>query len=397
MTKPFSLYIHWPFCQSKCPYCDFNSHVREAIDQDRWQQALVRSLDQLGAETAGRTLTTVFFGGGTPSLMPPQTVEALLSRLSQHWVLADDLEITLEANPSSVEQQKLLDFKAAGINRLSLGIQSLRPERLQFLGRRHNREEALSALALAQKIFTRYSFDLIYGCPGQTLDDWRVELGEALTFAGDHISLYQLTIEPNTHFALAHARGDWQLPNEELLADFYTGTTAVLANKGYEAYEISNYAQPGQACRHNLAYWRYQDYGGIGPGAHGRLTRGDQKWATQHYRAPETWLRHIENGGDGTEREDALTRSQQVLEALLMGLRLKEGLLWERFGLITGSQALVQIQALPIFKTFQKEGLLHCTPTAVFLTERGRLYANYIIEKVGFAVMDVVPAQPVLL
>jgi putative oxygen-independent coproporphyrinogen III oxidase len=344
-----ALYIHWPFCKSKCPYCDFNSHVRDAIDQRRWQAALLADLDQAAAETGTRRLGSIFFGGGTPSLMAPETVAALLARAAERWRFADDIEITLEANPSSVEAARFGALSAAGVNRLSLGVQALDERALRFLGRGHDRAEALAAIALARRHFPRFSFDLIYARPEQTLAEWAAELEEAVALAGDHLSLYQLTIESGTAFATAYARGDFALPEDELAAALYEATAARLTAAGLAGYEISNYARPGGESRHNLAYWRYGDYAGIGPGAHGRLTRGGGRIATRQYRAPETWLAAVERQGHGRQESLALAPAEQVREALMMGLRLAEGVERERFRARTGSEleAALDMRRLP--------------------------------------------------
>jgi putative oxygen-independent coproporphyrinogen III oxidase len=344
-----ALYIHWPFCKSKCPYCDFNSHVREAIDQQRWGQALLRELDHAASETAGRPLRSIFFGGGTPSLMAPETVAALLARADKHWRLADDIEITLEANPSSVEAARFGALGAAGVNRVSLGVQALDDAALRFLGRGHDLAEALAAIELARRHFPRFSFDLIYARPGQTLSAWQAELARALTLAGDHLSLYQLTIEPGTAFATAAARGALNLPEDELAGALYEATVARLAAAGLAAYEISNFARPGGESRHNLVYWRYGDYAGIGPGAHGRLSRAGRRVATRRYRLPETWLAAVERQGHGLEESLALTPEEQRREALMMGLRLAEGVERARFRARTGSEieAALDLDRLP--------------------------------------------------
>ncbi|HZT87545.1 MAG TPA: radical SAM family heme chaperone HemW [Stellaceae bacterium] len=321
-----AVYIHWPFCRSKCPYCDFNSHVRERIDEARWARALVADLDRQAALAPGRRVVSVFFGGGTPSLMPPEVVAALLDRVHTHWGAARDLEVTLEANPNSAEAGRFAGFAAAGVNRLSLGVQALDPAALRFLGRAHDRAEAIDAIRLAQSVFPRSSFDLIYARPRQSAGAWADELDEALSFAGEHLSLYQLTIEPGTAFAGLAARGALAMPDEEAAADLYELTQARLAAHGMPAYEVSNHARPGAECRHNLAYWRYRDYLGIGPGAHGRITRGGVKYATRQRRAPEAWLADIEAGGDGREETTALPRETVVEEMVMMGLRLAEGI-----------------------------------------------------------------------
>jgi putative oxygen-independent coproporphyrinogen III oxidase len=333
----FALYIHWPFCKSKCPYCDFNSHVRDGIEQERWRSALLAELDHAAEETAGRRVTSVFFGGGTPSLMAPATVAALLDRAAARWALAEDIEVTLEANPTSVEAARFAALRQAGVNRLSLGVQALDDRALRFLGRGHDAAEALAALGLAQRHFARYSFDLIYARPEQTLAQWQAELARAIRLAGDHLSVYQLTIEAGTAFAAAHARGDWALPDDELAGDLFEATQEGLAAAGLPAYEISNHARPGGECRHNLTYWRYGDYAGIGPGAHGRLTLGSDKFATRCHRAPETWLAAVERQGHGVQERVALTPAQRREEMLMMGLRLTEGVGRARFRAETGA------------------------------------------------------------
>jgi putative oxygen-independent coproporphyrinogen III oxidase len=291
--RGFGIYIHWPFCKAKCPYCDFNSHVRERIEEEDWRASYLKELAHFAALTPGRTVTSIFFGGGTPSLMDPKTTETVIDAVARHWRVSNDIEITLEANPTSVEGGKLKGFRSTGINRVSLGIQALQDADLKFLGRQHSSAEALAALDLAAQIFERFTFDLIYARPGQTPAAWADELKRALSFAADHISLYQLTIEPGTAFEQAYARGDFRLPDEETQAELYEMTGAHLGEAGLAAYEISNYARPGSESRHNLTYWRYGDYVGIGPGAHGRLTLEGRKIATRQHRAPERWLEMV--------------------------------------------------------------------------------------------------------
>ncbi len=331
-----ALYIHWPFCKSKCPYCDFNSHVRAGIDDARWRAALLAELDHYGAATKGRRLVSVFFGGGTPSLMAPATVAALLERAGLHWEIAPGIEVTLEANPTSVEAARLEDFRAAGINRVSLGVQALDDAALQFLGRGHDASEARAAVATAARIFGRYSFDLIYARPGQTVADWERELDRAVALAGEHLSVYQLTIESGTAFAPAHARGDFVLPDEDDAGALYEATQERLDAAGLPAYEISKHARPGGACRHNLVYWRYGDYVGVGPGAQGRVTLDGQKHATQQLRAPETWLAAVERNGHATEERTPVGPHERREEMLMMGLRLTEGVARARFSAETG-------------------------------------------------------------
>lgn len=320
-TDPLALYIHWPFCVSKCPYCDFNSHVRDAVDQARWRAALLADLAHEAALTSGRRIGSIFFGGGTPSLMPPATVAALIEAADRHWGLAPDCEITLEANPSSVEAARFADVAAAGVNRVSLGLQSLDDAALGFLGRAHSVAEGLGALETAQAAFARVSFDLIYALPGQSLVGWEGELARALGFGTGHLSLYQLTIEPGTRFATLAAKGELTIPDADAAADLFETTRAMTAAAGLPAYEISNHARPGEESRHNLTYWRYRDYVGVGPGAHGR--RGGH--ATFRRKKPENWLSAVDRNGHGIEAEEALVPQEQAIEALLMGLRLREG------------------------------------------------------------------------
>lgn len=321
----FAVYVHWPFCKSKCPYCDFNSHVRERVDHDRWRAGLLRELDHYADLTAGRTVTSIFFGGGTPSLMEPATVGAIIDRVVQRWPVAERLEVTLEANPTSVEADKFRAFRTAGINRVSLGIQALDDASLKFLGRQHNAAEATGAIELAARTFDRFSFDLIYARPGQTVAAWQAELARALDYAVGHLSVYQLTIEEGTAFYPMHARGDLVLPDEDLAGDLYEATQSQLTAAGLPAYEISNHARPGEESRHNLTYWRYGDYIGIGPGAHGRLTLDGEKFATRAHRAPEIWLERVERDGHGASTPNPIDHDARGTELLMMGLRLSEG------------------------------------------------------------------------
>ncbi len=325
-APPLAIYIHWPFCRSKCPYCDFNSHVRERIDEAAWTRALLAELDRQAELARDHQVVSMFFGGGTPSLMPPETAAALIERVKRHWRTPRKLEITLEANPNSAEAERFAGFAAAGVNRLSLGVQALDPDALKFLGRGHDRDEALAAIRLSQQLFPRTSFDLIYARPGQSLAAWQAELDEALSLAGEHLSLYQLTIEPGTAFHTRAAKGELTVPDDDTGAALFEATQQRLAAAGLPAYEISNHARPGAECRHNLAYWRYEDYLGIGPGAHGRLTRGRVKYATRQRRLPEAWLAAAEKTGDPTEETAAIGRETAVEEMVMMGLRLVEGI-----------------------------------------------------------------------
>ena len=324
--EDLALYIHWPFCVSKCPYCDFNSHVRAAVDQQVWRDALLADLAHEAARLPGRRLTSIFFGGGTPSLMPPATVAALIDAACRHWRADPDIEITLEANPSSVEAARFADLAAAGVNRVSLGLQSLDDAALRFLGRAHDAAEGIAALRTAQANFARVSFDLIYALPGQSVPDWSRQLDTALGFGTGHLSLYQLTIEPGTRFAAMLARGELDAPDPDLGADLFELTRDATGAAGLPAYEVSNHAHPGQESRHNLTYWRYRDYAGVGPGAHGR--RSGRR--TQRHRKPENWLAALASQGHGIVEEHQLSEAERATEALLMGLRLAEGLNLDR-------------------------------------------------------------------
>jgi oxygen-independent coproporphyrinogen-3 oxidase len=340
MTTPpnaFGIYVHWPFCLSKCPYCDFNSHVRHtAIDEARFVRAFNAEIAATAARAPGRTVSTIFFGGGTPSLMQPATVGAILDAIARHWQLAAHVETTLEANPSSVEATRFRGFRAAGINRVSLGVQALDDFALKQLGRLHSVREALDAVAVARSTFDRYSFDLIYARPGQTPGAWVVELERAIAEAGDHLSLYQLTIEPATPFAALHAAGKLIVPDEDGARALYDATQSVCANAGLPAYEISNHALPGAECRHNLIYWRGHEYAGVGPGAHGRLDIDGTRYATAMEKRPEAWLMRVEAFGEGLVTEEALTPEQVADEFLLMGLRLAEGVDPARYAQLAG-------------------------------------------------------------
>ena len=329
---PLALYVHWPFCVSKCPYCDFNSHVRSDIDVDAWRAALLNDLAHEARLNEGRTLTSIFFGGGTPSLMPPAIVAALIDAASGYWHVAPDIEITLEANPSSVEAARFADLAVAGVNRVSLGLQALDDETLHFLGRAHDVHEGLAALDVAQSVFGRVNFDLIYARPGQSEADWEAELAQGLSLGTDHLSLYQLTIEPGTRFATLVAQGKLVPADPDHGATLYEQTQAMTAAAGVPAYEISNHARPGQESRHNLTYWRYGDYAGIGPGAHGRR----HGVATLRHKKPENWMSAVARNGHGLQSEEPLDPADRAREALLMGLRLGEGVDLDRIAALTG-------------------------------------------------------------
>jgi putative oxygen-independent coproporphyrinogen III oxidase len=335
----FGVYVHWPFCLSKCPYCDFNSHVRRGdVDEDRFVEAFRTEIDHRAELAPGREVRSVFFGGGTPSLMLPSTVEAILGHIGKRWTLAKDAEITLEANPTSVEASRFKSFRAAGVNRVSLGLQALNDIDLKALGRQHTVAEALAALNVANRIFERSSFDLIYARPGQTAASWKKELEIALTYAGEHLSLYQLTIEPETMFERMAEAGKLTLPDNDAQRALWDVTQELTIRAGLPAYEVSNHARPGAECRHNLIYWRYGEYAGVGPGAHGRINtaRGRRAQATERH--PEMWLTCVETEGHGLVEDDILSPEQQGDEFLLMGLRLREGVDPQRFFLISGKK-----------------------------------------------------------
>lgn len=325
MNDLFGVYIHWPFCASKCPYCDFNSHVADSIDHQAWRDAYQREIEYYASILKGRVVTSVFFGGGTPSLMQPATAALVLDTIAQNWTVARDVEVTLEANPTSVEAGKFRDFKSAGVNRVSLGVQSLRDEDLKFLGRQHSAAEAIEAVDIARKTFDRYSFDLIYARPEQSVDDWRMELQEALQYAGGHLSLYQLTIEPGTAFHTMYQRKDFDIPDEDGGGALYEVTQEVMEEAGLTAYEVSNHAAAGHESLHNMTYWRYGDYAGIGPGAHGRITVEGQKQATRAHKAPDVWMGRVQEHGHGAHDFEVISDDQFFEEKMMMGLRLREG------------------------------------------------------------------------
>jgi oxygen-independent coproporphyrinogen-3 oxidase len=361
--ESLALYVHWPFCVSKCPYCDFNSHVREAVDQEQWRDALLADLAYEARETPGRRLTSIFFGGGTPSLMPPATVAALIEAADRHWGVAPDVEITLEANPSSVEAARFADLAAAGVNRVSLGLQALDDEALRFLVRAHGVSEGLAALDVAQRVFGRVSFDLIYALPGQSEAAWRTELGRALSFGTGHLSLYQLTIEPGTRFATMVAKDEFVPADPDHGAALYEATQEVAGAAGLPAYEISNHARPGEESRHNLVYWRYGTYAGVGPGAHGR--RGGL--FTRRHRKPENWLAGLARNGHGIVEESELEPDDMAVEAVLMGLRLREGIALDRLGMRLDLSAVARLEAQGLLAS--GAGRLRATPAGMLLLD----------------------------
>jgi putative oxygen-independent coproporphyrinogen III oxidase len=374
--EPLALYVHWPFCVSKCPYCDFNSHVRQSIDQDGWREALLADIDHEARLLPGRRLTSIFFGGGTPSLMDPATVDAVIHRATTHWTPAADMEITLEANPNSVEAARFADLAAAGVNRLSLGLQSFDDAALRFLGRAHSSHDGFKALEIAQKNFRRVSFDLIYALPGDTEEKWSATLAQALSLGTSHLSLYQLTIEPGTRFASMVAKHAFEPLDGDSAAVLYELTDAMTAAAGIPAYEISNYARPGQESRHNLTYWRYGDYSGAGPGAHGRRLG----IRTVRHKKPENFLNAMARNGNGIAEEAPLSPIEAADEALVMGLRLTEGVdaaaIARRFGLPSlVDQA--RVDRLVGSGHLTREG------TRIALTSSGRLLLDYILGQVA--------------
>ena len=336
-TPGFGVYVHWPFCAAKCPYCDFNSHVRhQPVDQERFARAFALELAAMRARTGPRTVTSIFLGGGTPSLMAPETVGAMLDSIARNWTVPEGIEVTLEANPSSVEAGRFRGYRAAGVNRVSLGVQALNDADLRFFGRLHTVAEALGAIQLARETFPRLSFDLIYARPNQTPEAWAKELDEAIGYAADHLSLYQLTIEEGTPFHALHARRKFAIPDGEHAAELYSVTQDVTAARGLPAYEISNHARPGAESRHNLTYWRYGEYVGVGPGAHGRFVENGHRVVTITERMPETWANLVEARGHGVTGGELLSRSEEADEFLLMGLRLAEGIDLDRYERLAG-------------------------------------------------------------
>ncbi|TNE39361.1 MAG: coproporphyrinogen III oxidase [Alphaproteobacteria bacterium] len=377
----FGLYFHWPFCRKKCPYCDFNSHVRESVDQARWTAALLKELDWFAKDLPKRALTSIFFGGGTPSLMKPGTVAALIGGAARHFAFAPDIEITLEANPTSAEAAFFAGYRQAGVTRLSLGVQSMQDKALRFLGREHSAAEALQAVEMARRAFDNISFDLIYALPGQEAEDWRADLTRALDLAGDHLSLYQLTIEPNTGFAGALRRGEFRMPEETLAEDLFELTQEICEAAGRPAYEISNHARPGFECRHNLTYWRYGDYIGIGPGAHGRLPVKGVRTAFQQVKRPEKWLELVEASGRGIEAEARLDDPmERAEELLLMGLRLREGV-WNANFEAAADRPMKDFFDSNRLQQLIEAGLIICDAEHIAATARGRLVLNSLLPE----------------
>jgi putative oxygen-independent coproporphyrinogen III oxidase len=378
LHNAFGVYVHWPFCLSKCPYCDFNSHVRHApIDEDRFARAFAREIETTAARIGRRDVSSIFLGGGTPSLMQPQTVGAILDAIGRHWRVADEVEVTLEANPTSVEAMRFRGYRSAGVNRVSLGVQALDDASLQALGRLHSAREALDAVAIARAAFDRTSFDLIYARPGQTPEMWARELKQAISEAAEHLSLYQLTVEPDTPFFGLHAAGKLKTPDETTARALYDVTQEICAREGLPSYEISNHARPGAECRHNLIYWRGQEYAGIGPGAHGRLDIDGFRHAIATEKRPEAWLMRVEEKGHGVTTDDILNSEERADEFLLMGLRLAEGIDPDRYAKLSGRPLDPDRIA-----TLRDEG-------AITIDACGRLR----VTQAGFPVLDAVVAD----
>jgi oxygen-independent coproporphyrinogen-3 oxidase len=380
----FGIYIHWPYCTAKCPYCDFNSHVKRELSEERYLDALLRELAFYAGLAPGRTVSSIFFGGGTPSLMLPATAARILEAIAGHWPVAADVEITLEANPSSVEAGRFADFRRAGLNRVSLGVQSLRDDQLQFLGRLHDAAEAHAAIDVANAHFERVSFDLIYARPGQTPDEWRAELTEALALAASHLSLYQLTIEPGTAFHRLHAAGKLHVPRDDDAAALFELTQELCEAAGLPAYEISNHARPGEEARHNLLYWRYGEYAGIGPGAHGRIAAPDGRLALSAERDPATWATRVGRDGHGLASRERLGKLEEAEEMLLMGLRLAEGMslrsLADRTGYTIADDARQLLAREGLLTAAGADGTLTASP-------QGRLLLNSLIAHLAAALV----------
>lgn len=383
MKRPLGVYVHWPFCKSKCPYCDFNSHVREQIDLSAWKKAYLTELKsyQELLQDEPFEVKSIFFGGGTPSLMPVDLVASVIEEIQKLWPVSESLEITLEANPTSVEIEKFRSLSSAGVNRVSIGVQSFNPADLAFLGREHSADEAKRAIEAAQSCFGRFSFDLIYARPGQTLDTWRAELEEALTFDPSHISLYQLTIEKGTAFYTAYQQKKFELPSLDLSADLYDMTGEILGQRDIHRYEVSNYARAGHESQHNLIYWRYQDYIGIGPGAHGRCLFAGARKAIQNHRAPEIYLERVATQKTGMTKETILTSDEIYLEMMMMGLRLAEGIELSRIKNLTGKGLDDWVPAAQLGALIEG-GFLMRTDSRLVPTDQGLLLLNQVLEKV---------------
>ena len=381
IPKPVSIYIHWPFCLSLCPYCDFNSHVSDSINHNTWLEAYKKELSYFADRIATRPVKSIFFGGGTPSLMEPKTVLGIISAISDIAVVDKHTEITLEANPTSYELEKFKEFKAAGINRVSIGVQSLRNERLQSLGRKHSAQNALDAIKSAATLFDKYSFDLMYATQNQNLKAWQDELKEAIEFAGGHISLYQLTIEKGTPFFKLYNDKQLILPSNDEAADMYEWTNKYLQQNQYKRYEISNYAVRGHECLHNLCYWNYDEYIGIGPGAHSRLHNKDGIVALMMTHKPQTWLDKVNEFGHGIQTKNQLSKIETIEEVLMMGTRLQAGIVEEKFQEITGTDFLHSLNIKTI-EQLKQQNLVLMEAGQIKLSEKGLLLNSYIVPRI---------------
>ena len=374
----FGIYIHWPFCQSKCPYCDFNSHVHRNVDQKRWAKAFQAEISHQASLTAGRTVDTIFFGGGTPSLMDPETVSTILECIAQNWKLSDTVEISLEANPTSVEANRFRAYAQAGVNRLSMGIQSLDDQQLKALGRLHSAQEALQAFDIAKLYFDNVSFDLIYARQNQSRSMWEAELHKAIDLAVNHLSLYQLTIEPNTRFGELQSKGRLRdLPSDQTAVDMYEATQDICGAAGLSAYEVSNHARAGSESKHNLIYWRYGDYAGIGPGAHGRLTINRKRFATESPPMPDQWLATVEKNGTAMELVEDIKPEDQFAEYLMMSLRLSEGSNLDRL-----QQLDKNLLDMGKLQSLANDGFLRVTNSHMIATEKGRVLLNTLLAEI---------------
>ncbi len=382
ITPMFGIYVHWPYCLSKCPYCDFNSHVTNHVDHNLWRECYALEMKYIAEKTPDHVVTSIYFGGGTPSLMQPQTVEFVLDEIQKNWRLSNAPEITLEANPTSIEQEKFSAFYQAGINRVSVGVQALDDKDLKFLGRQHSVRDAKAALDIAYRTFDRVSFDLIYARPQQSVAAWEKELNEALGMAkAGHLSLYQLTIEPGTAFETMYKRKEFSIPDDDLGGELYELTASVTKDHGYKQYEISNYAKAGEESRHNLTYWGYEDYAGIGPGAHGRLTINDEKFATRTHRAPQIWQERVKTSGHGYHAFEQVSKTDRVIECLLMGLRTERGVTFEKLAQESAHDWKKVLNEKKVVELISA-GYISLTPDRLSLTQAGRQRLNKILEEI---------------
>ncbi len=377
-TKDLAIYIHWPFCKSKCPYCDFNSHVTNSIDYSEWQNSYLKEMSYFRDFIDGKNISSIFFGGGTPTLMPPRIAEKIIERLYSIASLDKNIEITLEGNPTSVENKKLADFKNAGVNRVSLGVQAFNDKDLKFLGREHSKNEALEAIEIAAKNFNNYSFDLIYARPEQTIKEWEEELKQAIKYTRNHLSLYQLTIEKGTSFYSEYNKGKFTLPSDEVAATLYEMTYEKMEQFGFNAYEVSNFAKPEFESKHNLTYWYYNDYLGIGPGAHSRITENGKKQALTMVHRPESWLKQIKEQSNGIQQKSTLNEQEIFEEMMMMGLRLKDGMNRKRIEDVSGFIIEEKLQNL---EKMQNLNLIEIDKDTIKATQKGRMLLNSVLAE----------------